>query len=108
MDNATRALGGFEHQVLLTLLRLGGTTYTVPLVAEMHRLTEREPSAAAVYTTLRRLEARGLVSSAYEVPDETGRRVRLFTIEAEGTRVLRASREVLERLWRDVEGLDPA
>lgn len=106
MDKESRALGGFEHQVLLTLLRLGGRGYTVPLVAELESLTGREPSAAAVYTTLRRLEERGLVSSTYEVPEDTGRQVRTFALEPAGLALLRESRALLERMWRGVEALE--
>jgi len=28
-------LGGFEHQILLSILRLGDDTYTVPIVLEL-------------------------------------------------------------------------
>ena len=56
-------LGGFEQQVLLTILRLGGEAYSVPMVMEMEERSGREVSQAAVYIALRRLEEKGMVSS---------------------------------------------
>ena len=93
--------------MLLALLRLDGTAYTVPVVEEIEAVTGRAPSPAAVYTTLRRLEARAMVSSRYDVPADTGRRVRLFTLERAGVLALRTSRRTLRLFWRDVDGLDP-
>ena len=49
-------LGGFEHQVLLAVVRLGeGGAYTVPVVKSLTEASGKTPAAAAVYTTLRRL-----------------------------------------------------
>ena len=56
-------LGEFEHQVMLAILRLGSESYSVALVLELEETTEREVAPAAVYIALRRLEAKGLLTS---------------------------------------------
>ena len=100
---ARRGLGEFEQQVLLTILRLGGEAYSVPMVMEMEALSGREISQAAVYIALRRLEDKGLVSSRMERDTDTGRERRYFTVESPGISLLRESRRTMARFW---EGLD--
>ena len=63
-------LGELEEQILLTVLRLGGESYAVPVARELGRLTAREVSPATAYMVLRRLEGRGLWSRRW------GRRLR--------------------------------
>ncbi len=99
-------LGGFEHQVLLTVLRLGGEAYSVPLVIELEERTGREVSQAAVFVTLRRLENKGLLTSRLDdhaVP-ETGRERRYFALTPGGRNSLRETRHRLLRLWEGVAG----
>jgi DNA-binding PadR family transcriptional regulator len=104
---AKKSLGEFEHQVLVTILRLGSESYTVPIVMELEERTERPISAAAVYIALRRLEKRGLVSSRLEkaTAEAGGRPRRYFKLEPEALEQLKQSRRILERLW---EGFGPA
>ena len=58
-----RVLGEFEHQVLLAILREGSESYSVEVVLELERRTEREVATAAVYVALTRLERKDFVSS---------------------------------------------
>ena len=99
-----KSLGEFEQQVLLTILRLGSESYTVPIVLELEERTERSASPAAVYIALRRLEKRGLVSSRLDsaAPEEGGRPRRYFRLEPEALEQLEQSRRVLDRLWEGV------
>ena len=64
----TPALVAFERFVLLAILRLGEAAYGVTIRREIAKCTEREPAPGALYTTLDRLEEKGLVSSAYGDP----------------------------------------
>jgi DNA-binding PadR family transcriptional regulator len=102
-----KSLGEFEHQVLLTILRLGSESYTVPIVLELEERTQRSASPAAVYIALRRLEKRGLVSSRLDTaaPEEGGRPRRYFKLEPQALDQLEESRRILDRLW---EGVGPA
>ena len=100
------ALGEFEHQVLLAILRLGGSAYSAPIVIQIEQRGGRTVAPAAVYIALRRLEQRGLLRSSKEepAPHEGGRGKRTFAITPDAMNKLRESRRTLESLW---EGLDP-
>jgi len=56
-------LGEFEHLVLLALARLGEDAYGVTIRATLVERTKRNPSFGAIYSTLRRMEDKGLVHS---------------------------------------------
>ena len=65
------ALGEFEQVVLLAILRLGDRAYGVTIREEIRDCTNREPTPGALYTTLDRMEEKGLVRSRLGGP--TGR-----------------------------------
>lgn len=102
---AKDSLGEFEHQVLLAVLQLGGETYSVPVVLELEERTGREVSQSAVFIVMRRLEAKGLLTSRFDdsTAAETGRVRRYFKTTPRALRLLRETRQALVRLW---EGLD--
>jgi PadR family transcriptional regulator len=102
-----KGLGEFEQQVLLTILRAGGEAYSVPLVIELERLSDREVSQAAVYIVLRRLEDKGLLTSRMEDATETGtgRSRRYFALEPVAVERLRESRQMMTRFWDGIEDL---
>ena len=89
----SRALGGFEQLILLALLRLGDGTHGVAIRREIEARTGKEASTGALYTTLERLEKRGLVSCGLgdPTPQRGGRRKKLYSMEAAGTSALRDS-----------------
>ncbi len=103
---AREALGEFEHQVLLTILRLGTKSYSVPIVLELEDRTGKSVAPAAVHIALTRLEKKGLLRSRLVEPgeDERGRVRRYFKLEPKGVERLKESRRALASLW---EGLDP-
>ncbi len=96
-----RALGEFEHYVLLALLSLGGRAHGAPVVEALQSTTGRTVSPAAVFIALRRLEQRGLTRSSKREPrpGEGGRGRRVFQLTAAGTAKLRDARRALELLW---------
>lgn len=100
-----KGLGEFEQQVLLTIIRLGGEAYSVPIVLEMEEQAGRSVSQAAVYIALRRLEEKGLTTSRREeaAESDTGRERRWFRVLPEAITLLKESRRTMNRLW---EGLD--
>ena len=99
-------LGGFEHQVLLALLRLGQEGYTVSVLGEMESLTGKTPTAAAVYTSLRRMEKRGFLESEIVPSPKGGRPIRVFSMLPEALDALRRSKAALERYWGGLAVLD--
>ncbi len=100
------ALGEFEHLVLLAILQLGTDVYGVPIVDEIERRTGRTVAPAAVYITLRRLEQKGLLESWMSAPtaERGGKARRCVKVTPAGLRLLRDSRQALDRMW---QGLDP-
>jgi PadR family transcriptional regulator, regulatory protein PadR len=96
------SLGEFEQVVLLAILRLGENAYGVSISAEITACTGREPAPGALYTTLDRLEDKGLVSSRLgdPTPQRGGRAKRYFAVNAKGraaiTRAQRSYRRLLE------------
>jgi DNA-binding PadR family transcriptional regulator len=101
------ALGEFEHQVLLTILRLGGESYSVPIVGELEERTGREAATSAVYIALRRLEKKGLLTSRLETPAESGEPYprRYFALTEAALEPLKDARQAFLSLW---DGLEPA
>lgn len=100
------ALGEFEQLVLLAILQLGEDVYGVPIVDEIERRTGRTVSQAAVYITLRRLEQKGLLESWMSAPtaERGGKARRCVKVTPAGVRLLRDSRQALDRMW---QGLSP-
>jgi DNA-binding PadR family transcriptional regulator len=104
---ARDSLGDVEHFVLVALLHLDGESYGVPIMNEIAARAGRDVARAAVYIALKRLEAKGFVTS--RVGDATaergGRPRRLFKMTKAGARQLRESREAFVRMWADAEHL---
>ena len=98
-------LGEFEQIVLLAILRVGDDAYGVAVRREIQRQTGRDVTLAAVYTTLNRLEEKGLLESrtGEPTPLRGGRRKRYFEVTIAGQRTLRQSVSVLRQMAR---GLD--
>ena len=101
MAAETDAVGSFEEQVLVGILRTGNEAYGMAVRRELEAVGGREVAIGAVYATLDRLEAKGLIASA-RVPGDGGSR-RVFALTAAGTRALVETRTVRDRLWQGVD-----
>ena len=97
-------LGEFEQVVLLAVLRLGKDAYGVPIRAEIEKRAGRRVTVGALYATLDRLEAKGLVHSwfADPTPQRGGRSKRHFQPTPEGVRALTESKTMMDNMWRGV------
>ena len=100
-------LGEFEQRVMLAILRCDEQAYPIEIRREVTRASGHEPSRGAFYTTLDRLEAKGLVRWTAEGGDagRDGLPQRKFVVTPEGVKALRASRKALLELWRGLEGV---
>lgn len=98
-------LGTFEQAVLLTILRLEDEAYGRAILSRAEEMLRRPVSAGSVYTTLDRLEARGLVGSqlAEGTPARGGRARRYYVVAAPGLRALSDARATLNVMWADVQ-----
>ena len=93
-------LGSFELATMMALLRLKENAYGVKIRQELEKLLEKNVAIGAVYTTLARLEDKGLVSSftGDPTPERGGRAKRFYRVEASGQRALSATLEAQDRL----------
>ena len=98
-------LGVFEEQVVVAVLRTRDEAYGMHVRREIERVTDHDVAIGAVYATLDRLEAKGLLLSTRVRADGPSRR--LFAMTPEGARALADTRAMRERLWQgvDVRGL---
>jgi PadR family transcriptional regulator, regulatory protein PadR len=106
VDRSRSSLGEFEQAVLIALVRLRDKAYGVPIRKELSLRLSRDVSVGAVYTTLDRLEEKGLVKSRVGEPtvERGGRAKRYFEITGAGQIALDAARRIQQTLWR---GLRP-
>lgn len=98
-------VGTLEHIVLLALVHLGSNAYGVTVRREIVQRTGRDISIGAIYTTLQRLESKGYVSSAVGEPtaERGGRAKRIFRLEANGRRALRASQVAIAQMTAGIQ-----
>jgi DNA-binding PadR family transcriptional regulator len=91
--NKTPALGDFEQLVLLGVLRLEAqdSAYGAAIRQEIHARSGRDVSINAVYTTLDRLESKGLLESwvGEPTPQRGGRRRKFYALRPAGVAALR-------------------
>jgi DNA-binding PadR family transcriptional regulator len=105
-------LGELEQLVLLAILRLGKEAYGLHIAHELGRNADRHLSRGALYTTLDRLEAKGLVRWKPEAggAERRGLPRRTYTVCAKGMIALRSAHRRLHRMWRGLEDVlgDPS
>src|SRR5215467_11292910 len=86
-------LGDFEQLVLLGVLRLErqDSAYGAAIRQEIHARSGRDVSINAVYTTLDRLEGKGLLRSwvGEPTPQRGGRRRKFYALCPPGVKALR-------------------
>ena len=101
----TNPLGEFEQITLLALLRLEPDAYGVAIRREIETRASRTVLLGAVYTTLDRMERKGLVSSwiGDPTPERGGRRKKFYRLEPAGAAALDASLRAVRQLVAGVE-----
>ena len=92
-------LGDFEQLVLLGVLRLEleDASYGAAIRQEIHARSGRDVSINAVYTTLDRLESKGLLKSwvGEPTPQRGGRRRKFYALRPAGVAALRQAYRAL-------------
>ena len=104
---AREFLTEYELMILLAILRVGDDAYGVRIAREIERTAGRSIVLGAVYATLDRLEANGLVTSALGEPtaERGGRAKRYFEVTRDGLRAVRQAQRALTALWRGIPRL---
>jgi PadR family transcriptional regulator PadR len=85
------ALGDVEQLVLMGVLRLAEGAYGAAIRQEIHARSGRDVSINAVYTTLERLDTKGLLRSwtGDPTPQRGGRRRKHYALRPAGIEALR-------------------
>jgi DNA-binding PadR family transcriptional regulator len=98
------ALGEFEYLVMLAVLRLGNDAYGMRVRQEIAARTGRDVTIGAVYATLERLAAKGLLTASMSdpTPERGGRAKRSFTLTGAGMEAANRARQDLASM---LEGL---
>ena len=100
--------GEFEVLVLLAALRLGpDEAYAVSIADEIAERTGRSPRRSNVYTALRRLEDKGLVSTRLGRPraERGGKARRVVEVESSGVEAVRSATLDLQAMIGGLEHL---
>jgi PadR family transcriptional regulator PadR len=94
------SLGEFEQLVLFAVLRLDKDASGVAIHDAIEARTGRDVSPGAIYTTLGRLEERGLVSSVVITPASArvGRPRKHYTLRPAGAKALRDAYDSIQAL----------
>ena len=100
------ALGEFELMVMLAVMRLGEEeAHALAIADHIAERTGRGVRRSPVYTTLRRLESKGLIATwlGDPRPERGGKARRHVRVTGEGAQAVHESRTALERMWDDVD-----
>jgi len=97
-------IGELEELILLTVGVLYGKAYGVAVMDEIAKQTGRDLNISAVHAVLKRLEEKGLVSSAMSDPSQErgGRRKRIFLLTAAGKKALEEANEMRNQLYEQI------
>jgi PadR family transcriptional regulator PadR len=100
------AVGQFEQLVMTAILKCADKAYGVTIHETVEELSHPKSVAlGAVYTTLDRLEEKGLITSwmSDPTPERGGRAKRYYRLEEDGMRALRESALTARRICSVVE-----
>ena len=97
-------LGEFEEVVLLTVAVLYNEAYGVAIIEEMEKRLNRQVSIGALQTVLRRLENKGLLTSAFGEATKIrgGKRKRYFRLTQKGQEILSQTKDQRLSMWKAI------
>ncbi len=104
MADKEKFLGEFEQMTMLALIQLGSDAYGAKIRQLLHSEVNRNVAIGAIYSTLERLEKKGMVTSQLgeATAERGGRAKRFFNVTSQGQVALKRARMAMNRLWQDV------
>lgn len=95
-------IGELEHMLLLAVLQLKEQAYGTQIRQYLADAIGRDLSIGALYTTLERLEQKGLLTGRLgeATAERGGRAKKYFAVTAEGQQALNRSKQALDQLWQ--------
>jgi len=105
----SHSIGALELAALLSVARLGDDAYGVAIRRDLAERLSRDYSVGAIYTTLQRLENKGLLTSYIggPLPVRGGRSRRHFQVTQAGSRALREAQRQAASVWAGVATVRP-
>jgi PadR family transcriptional regulator PadR len=97
-------MGEFEYLLLTAVMRLGEDAYGAAIRREIEEATGRRCSIGALYTTLDRLQMKGLIETwmGDSTPQRGGRAKRMVRVTPKGIQDATAFYRAVTRITRDV------
>lgn len=97
-------MGEFEYLILAATAKLGDEAYGAAIRAEIEQATGERCAIGALYTTLDRLEAKGLIKTRMgdPTPQRGGRAKRMVRITASGSEAASEFYAAIAKLSRGV------
>ena len=95
-------LGEFEYLLITAASRLGDDAYGAAIREEIESTARRKCSIGALYTTIERLEGKGLITTwmGESTPERGGRAKRMVRVTAKGVRAAKEFYEAMMRVSR--------
>jgi PadR family transcriptional regulator len=95
-------LGEFEYLLITAASRLGDDAYGAAIRQEIESTARRKCSIGALYTTIERLEGKGLISTwmGESTPERGGRAKRMVRVTGKGARAAKEFYEAMMRVSR--------
>ena len=102
------ALGAFEYILISAASALGDGAYGVAIREEIASTTRRRCSIGALYTTIDRLEKKGLLKTwmGESTPERGGRAKRMVRVTATGAQAAKDFYERVVRISRNVSWVE--
>lgn len=104
MSGNEKFLGEFEQMAMLALIHLGSEAYGAAIRQLLAEQVDRTVAIGALYSTLERLERKGMVESRLgeATAQRGGRPKRYFKVTAQGHSALKRARQAMDTLWQGV------
>ena len=99
-------IGEFEFQIIATIIGLNHEAYGTPLKEKIELDFSRKVSYGAIYTTLSRLEKKGLIESKLgeATPKRGGRAKKSFLVTGDGQRKFEDRLNHIRKISIAIEG----
>src|SRR6201987_1810151 len=93
-------LGEFEYLLITAASRLGDNSYGAAIREEIETTTKRKCSIGALYTTIERLEGKGLITTwmGEATAERGGRAKRMVRVTSKGPRGAKESYDTVMRV----------
>lgn len=104
MSDKDKFLGEFEQMAMLALIHLGSEAYGAAIRQLLAEQVNRNVAIGALYSTLERLERKGMVESRLgeATAQRGGRPKRYFKVTSQGHQALKRARQAMDTLWQGV------